>query len=167
MRYGHLMKRLESLADPDAVAGMARFGINTRNAYGIALPTLRKIAKEIGKDHGMAQQLWASGVHDARLLACFVDDPKQVTEEQMETWVGDFDSWDICDGCCGHLFDRTEFANRKAMEWSRRPEEFVKRAGFVLMAALAVHDKRAEDKTFLDFLPVIKRESGDDRNFVR
>lgn len=96
-----------------------------------------------------------------------IDEPKMVTVKQMENWVKDFDSWDLCDQCCGDLFDKTEFAYQKAMEWSKRDEEFVKRAGFVLMAKLALHDKKAEDKAFLTFLPIIKRESIDDRNFVK
>jgi 3-methyladenine DNA glycosylase AlkD len=106
-------------------------------------------------------------VHEARSLAALIDDPRQVTEEQMERWVADFDSWDVCDGCCGDLFDKTPFAHRKAVEWAGRDEEFVKRAGFALMAWLAVHDKKAPDEAFLAFLPVIARESGDGRNFVK
>ena len=96
-----------------------------------------------------------------------IEDPVQVTEEQMERWAKDFDSWSIVDGCCGNLFDKTPFAYAKAVEWSCRPEEYVKRAAFVLMATLSVHDKGAEDEEFLKFLPIIKRESTDERNFVR
>ena len=96
-----------------------------------------------------------------------VDDPAKVSEDQMEKWALEFDSWDVVDGCCGNLFDKTGFAIRKAHEWSKRKEEFVKRAGFVLMAELAVHDKKASNQTFLDFLPVTVREASDERNFVR
>ncbi|UCH35755.1 MAG: DNA alkylation repair protein [Armatimonadota bacterium] len=167
MRYEAIMKRLKSLADPRAVEGMARFGINPRNTYGASMPALRRIAKEIRRDHGLAQRLWDSDIHDARILAGLVDDPKLVTERQMERWVRDFDSWDVCDQCCSNLFDKTPFAYEKALEWSARDEEFVKRAGFVLMAALSVHDKGATDESFESFLPIIKREAGDDRNFVR
>jgi 3-methyladenine DNA glycosylase AlkD len=125
------------------------------------------MAEKIGVDHQLAQDLWASGIHEARILAGMIDDPKLVTEEQLEHWVVDFDSWDVCDQCCSNLFDRTPFAHKKAVEWSKRGEEFVKRGGFVLMAALAVHDKTAGDQAFEAFFPIIKREATDDRNFVK
>ena len=167
MQLEEILRRLESLADPKAVEGRARFGINPKNTYGVSIPNLRAMAKKIGRDHLLAQQLWSSGIHEARILAGMVDAPEMVTEEQMEQWVKDFDSWDVCDQCCSNLFDKTKFAHQKAVEWSRRREEFVKRAGFVLMAALTVHDEKATDKEFLKFLPIIKRESTDDRNFVK
>ncbi len=162
-----ILKRLERASDPAAVAGMARFGINPKNVYGVPVPVLRQIAKETGKNHILAQQLWSSGIHEARILASMIDSPEDVSEEQMELWVTDFDSWGVCDQCCGNLFDKTGFASRKATEWSERDGEFVKRAGFVLMATLAVHDKKSKDEKFMEFLPIIKRESADDRNFVR
>ena len=162
-----VLKKLKSLSDPKAVEGMARFGINPKNTYGVSIPNLRSMAKKIGRNHVLAQQLWSSGIHEARILAGMVDAPEMVTEEQMEQWVKDFDSWDVCDQCCSNLFDKTRFAHQKAVEWSRRREEFVKRAGFVLMAALSVHDKKAKDEAFMKFLPIIKRESTDDRNFVK
>jgi len=162
-----ILKQLKSLADSDAVEGMARFGIATKNAYGVSIPDVRNIAKEVGKDHDLAQQLWDSGVHEARILACMIDDAKQVTEKQMEEWVKDFDSWDVCDQCCSNLFDKTAFAHKKAVELTKRKEEFVKRTGFVLMATLAVHDKKAGDDAFKKFLPIIKKEADDERNFVR
>jgi 3-methyladenine DNA glycosylase AlkD len=162
-----VLAKLRSLANLENVAGMARFGINPENTLGISVPTLRKMAKEIGRDHALAQELWVSGVHEARILASMIDDPRLVTEDQMERWVADFDSWDVCDQCCGNLFDKTPFAYRKAVEWAGRDEEFVKRAGFALMAWLAFHDKRAPDEAFLAFLPVISRESSDARNFVK
>ncbi len=158
---------MESLANPENVKGMARFGINTKSAYGISVTELRKLAKEKKKDHGLAAALWNSGVHEARLLACFIDDPGQVTESQMDSWVRDFDSWDLCDQCCSSLFDKTAFAREKVALWSAREEEFVKRAGFVLMAALAVHDREAEDRVFEDFLRIIIREASDPRNYVK
>jgi len=167
MNCNQIIKKLKSLNNPENVAGMARFGINPNNTYGVSIPTLRKMAKETGKDHSLAQELWASRIHEARILAGFVDDPKLVTAEQMENWVKDFDSWDICDQVCSNLFDRTSFAHKKAIEWSSREEEFVKRAGFVLMAALSVHDKRAVDDEFLIFLPIIKRDATDERNYVK
>ncbi len=167
MTYSEIITELKSLANPDNVAGMARFGISPRGTLGVSIPALRKMAKRVGKNHDLALKLWESRIHEARLLAGFIDDPAMVTEAQMEAWAKDFDSWDVVDQVCSNLFDRTSFAYQKAMEWSGREEEFVKRAGFVLMAALAVHDKKAADETFLRFLPVIKRESDDDRNFVK
>ncbi len=167
MQVGDVLERLKALGDPDSLDGMARFGIATETAYGVRVPKLRKLAKELGTDHELAKDLWESGVHEARILASMVDDPKRVTEGQMESWVGDFASWDVCDQCCMNLFDKTPLAWRKAKEWSTREEEFVKRAAFALMASLAVHDKKAPDAVFADFLPVIKREATDGRNFVR
>ncbi|MFQ5761405.1 MAG: DNA alkylation repair protein [Candidatus Bathyarchaeia archaeon] len=162
-----ILRQLRSLSNPKAVAGMARFGINPKNTYGVSVPTLRKMAKEIGRNHILAQQLWSSGIHEAGILASMIDIPETVTEEQMERWAKEFDSWDVCDQCCSNLFDKTRFAFRKAVEWSKRNEEFIKRAGFTLMACLAVHDKNAKDEQFTNFLPIIKRESIDDRNFVK
>jgi 3-methyladenine DNA glycosylase AlkD len=167
MHCKDILQQLKSLSNPESVAGMARFGINPNNTYGVSIPALRKIARETGKDHALAQKLWQSGIHEARILAGMVDEPGKVTWEQMEEWAADFDSWDVCDQVCSNLFDKTDFAYQKAHEWSGRKEEFVKRAGFVLMAALAVHDKRAGDEKFLEFLPIIKREAVDDRNFVK
>ena len=161
-----VLAHLQSLANPDNVAGMARYGINTHDTLGISIYTLRPIAKEIGRDHALALALWNSGVHEARILASYIDDPLQVTEAQLERWVTDFDSWDVCDQVCD-LFGRTPFAYQKAFEWSQRQEEFVKRAGFVLIAELAAHDKKAPDENLAQFLPVIARESADERNFVR
>ena len=163
----NVLRTLKSLANAKNRAGMSRFGIKTKNAYGISVPVLRELAKKIGTDHALALQLWEGGVHEARLLAGFVDDPSKVTERQMEKWVKDFDSWDVCDQSCGFLFDKTKFARAKAIEWTLREDEFVKRAGFVLMAALSVHDKSAEDALFLKFLPIIQKESADERNFVK
>ena len=167
MQYNDIIQRLKSLSDPEAVKGMARFGINPENTYGVSVPDLRKIARGISTDHALAEQLWASGIHEARILASMIDEPEMVTEAQMESWVKDFDSWDVCDQCCSNLFDKTGLARSKAAEWSKREEEFVKRAGFTLMATLAVHDKKAVDEEFVKFLPVIKRESTDNRNFVK
>ncbi len=167
MKYEEVMSHLRSLANPEAVAGMARFGINPDHTLGISIPNLRKLAKIIGKDHSLAQELWASGVHEARILASMVDDPAKVTQEQMERWAAEFDSWDVCDQCCSNLFDKCTLAYQEAVEWSGREQEFVKRAGFALMACLAVHDKKAADEKFLAFLPTIKREAVDPRNYVR
>lgn len=162
-----ILNKLKALSNPKAVEGMARYGINPENTYGISIPNLRKIARETGKNHALAQELWASGIHEARILASMIDDPKMATEEQLESWVKDFDSWDVCDQCCMNLFEKTGWAYRKADEWSESDEEFVKRAGFVLMACLAVSDKKADDKQFEAFLPIIRREASDNRNFVK
>src|SRR5712692_1484754 len=120
-----LLKRLQRLGNPKNVAGMARFGIRSVKVYGISAPPLKKLAREIGKDHNLAQQLWASGVLEARILASFIEEPAKVSEKQMERWVKDFDNWAVCDTCCGYLFDKTVFAWEKAVEWSRRKQEFV------------------------------------------
>jgi 3-methyladenine DNA glycosylase AlkD len=167
MEYEEILTKLKSLSNPKAVAGMARFGINPKDTYGVSIPVLRKMAKQIGRNHLLAKKLWTLGIHEARILAGMIDPPEEVSEDQMEKWVKDFDSWDVCDQVCSNLFDKTKFAHKKAIEWSKRREEFVKRAGFVLMAALAVHDKEASDKEFLKFLPIIKREATDERNFVK
>jgi 3-methyladenine DNA glycosylase AlkD len=134
-----IIKKLKSMKNPRNVEGMARFGINPKTALGVSVVELRKIAKEAGKSHQVALDLWKSGIHEARLLAGMVDVADEVTERQMESWVSDFDSWDVCDQACMNLFDRTKYAKQKAAEWTKRKEEFVKRAGFALMAVLAVH----------------------------
>jgi len=162
-----VLRTLQSQGSRANVEGMARFGVSVAKAYGVSPPAIIKLAKQIGHDRRLAQQLWATGVLDARALAVLVDSPEEVTQAQMEKWAKDFDSWSIVDHCCGKLFDKTPFAYRKAEEWSRREEEYVKRAAFSLMAALAVHDKKAPDEKLLKFLPVIRRESTDERNFVK
>ncbi|MFC2017079.1 DNA alkylation repair protein [Chloroflexota bacterium] len=167
MQYDDILNKLRGLSDPKAVEGMARFGINPKNTFGVSVPNLRAIAKEAGKDHVLAQQLWASGIHEARILASMIDDPKMVTEEQMESWVKDFDFWDVCDQCCMNLFDKTSLAYRKAVEWSAKEEEFIKRASFAMMACLAWHDKNADDRQFEPFFSIMKREATDNRNFVK
>ena len=167
MNSKQILKKLKSHSNAKNLEGMARFGINTKNALGVSMPVIRKIAKEAGKDHSLAQDLWDSGIHEARILACLIDEPEKVTPAQLEKWAGDFDSWDVCDQCCSVLFDKTSFAHKKAVELSRREEEFVKRTGFVLMATLSVHDKNAKNRVFEKFLPIIKMYSTDERNFVR
>ena len=167
MNAQEILARLASQANPANVAGMARYGINPENTLGIPIPALRSLAKESGRDHALAQDLWDSGIHEARILAAFVEDPSQVTEAQMERWARDLDSWDVCDQVCANLFDRTPYAYQKATEWSSREEEFVRRAAFSLMAALASHDKKAPDEKFESFLPLIVRASTDERNFVK
>lgn len=167
MTYEEIITELKSQRNETNIAGMARFGIGGNNVLGISIPVLRKMAKKIGTDHDLALKLWKSGIHEARILAGYIDDPILVTEVQMEEWVKDFDSWDVCDQISTGIFDQTQFNWKKALEWSKREEEFVKRAGFALMAGIAVHDKKAEDTEFIKFLDAIKREAGDERNFVK
>ena len=167
MNIDQVMSRLESLSDPDAVAGMARYGINPENALGISIPKLRKLAGELRGDHALALELWASGVHEARILAGMVDDPALVGERQMEEWTSDFDSWDLCDQVCMNLYWLTPYAYDKCFEWSKREEEFVRRAAFALMARIAWTDRKATDAEIEKFLPVIVRAATDERNFVK
>lgn len=166
MRYDDIIRKLKSLSNPRAVEGMAKYGITPERTYGVSIPNLRKIAEEIGKDPELAKKLWESNIRETRILASMVDNPEVVAEEQMERWVKDFDYWEVCDQVCQNLFTYTKFAYQKAIEWSGRDEEFVKRAGFALIAWLAFKDKEAKNEQFEKFLPVIKRESTDDRNFV-
>jgi len=167
MTAQEILVRFKSQANPDKVKGMAQYEINTEKAFGISMPALRKMGKETGKDHALALELWNTGYHEARILASLIADPKHVTEELMEEWVLDFNSWDLCDQVCMNLFDKTSLAYKKALEWSARKEEFVKRAGFALMARLAWTDKKAHDDKFLIFLPIIREEAIDERNFVK
>lgn len=162
-----ILKKLKSQANPHNVEGMARFGISPKNTLGVPIPFLRKTASEAGKNHALALELWTTGIHEARILASMLDEPARVTEAQMEKWAGDFESWDVCDQVCMNLFDRTTFARRKIIEWAGRKEEFVRRAAFSLIASLACHDKKSPDSAFLEFLPVIKAASTDERNYVR
>lgn len=161
------MDILRSKGRPEALSGMARYGIKTEQAYGVSIPDLRNIARQTGRDHALAGLLWASGVHDARILAGMIDEPVAVSESQLEEWVVELDSWDLCDQCCMNLIDKTPFAWSKAEEWSRRDGEFVKRAGFVLMARLAVSDKGAADARFYPFLELIGEGAADERNYVK
>ena len=162
-----VVAELRRLADPSRIPGMARVGIRVDHALGVSIPQLRATSRRLGVDHSLAQALWRTGVHEARILASMVDDPVRVTREQMEDWVTDLDSWDVCDQICGNLFGATPHAFPAARAWARRPEEYVKRAGFTLIAERAVHDKRAHDAIFLRFLPVIRRGATDERNHVK
>jgi len=166
MNYDQVIKRLKSLKNPKNVEGMARFGINPKNTLGISIYVLRPLAKEISKNHNLALNLWKSSIHEARILASYIDEVDKVTEAQMDEWVADFDSWDTCDQVC-ELFGKTPFAYKKIVQWSKRKEEFVKRAAFALIAEMAWHDKKAADNTFKRLFPLIVRESTDERNFVR
>jgi 3-methyladenine DNA glycosylase AlkD len=158
---------LKQKSNPVHLAGMKRFAIASNNALGIPVPELRKLARLIRKDQALSLALWKTGLHEARLIATMIGDPALVTSEQIDSWVKDFNSWDICDQACGNLFDYTPFAIEKAIEFSAHEDEFVKRAGFVLMAEHAVHNKTAKDEVFIRLLPIIEREAWDNRNFVK
>lgn len=158
---------LKDKADAKHHAGMKRFAIANDKALGVKIPEVRKIAKLIKKDHALAQALWNTDIHEARILASMIDDPKQVTAQQIDNWTKDFTSWDVCDQVCGNLFDRTPYVIEKALEFSLSEEEFIKRAGFVLMAEYAIHGKKAADEVFINFFPIIEREAWDERNFVK
>lgn len=149
------------------VQGMARFGIRAKKVYGVSKPRLDEIARAIGKNHELGERLWDTGNHDARLLGMLISESKRVTGKQMEHWVKAFDNWDVCDGTCCHLFAAAGPAWEKALKWTHRKNEFEKRAGFAMVAYLAVHDKTADDERFERCLKAIEREAWDDRNFVR
>ena len=147
--------------------GMARFAIPADKAFGIPVGDLRDHAKRLGRNHELAAALWGTGWYEARLLAAFVAEPNRVTPAEMDRWCGDFDNWAVCDTVCFHLYDRTPHAWRKIKEWSKRKDEFEKRAAFALLASLALHDKQAADEPFADCLPLIERAATDERNFVK
>jgi 3-methyladenine DNA glycosylase AlkD len=169
-----IVDELRGLADPAKVAGMARYGISSVGTLGVSIPVLRGIAKELkpyrktdpSAVHALAAELWASGIHEVRILAALVDPPALVTPEQADSWVAEMDSWDVVD-MASDLWAATTFGYEKAEQWAGRHEEFVKRSGFVVMCALAVHDKKAPDAPFLHFLSIVEREAGDERNFVK
>jgi 3-methyladenine DNA glycosylase AlkD len=166
-RVRAIVSELCAMGNEKDRAGMARYGINVERAFGVSVYELRKVAKRLGTDHDLALALWATGLHEARLLAAFVDDPAKVTGGQMNAWARGFDSWDVCDQACTSLFDQTPHAWAKAAAWARRDEEWIKRGGFALMAGLAWHDKTTADAAFLKLLPMIERAASDDRNFVK
>jgi 3-methyladenine DNA glycosylase AlkD len=162
-----VLAALEAMADPARLDGMRRYGIATDRAIGVGVTDLRRFARSIGRDHRLAGELWRSGIHEARMLATIVDEPALVTPAQMDAWVRAFDSWDLCDGACGNLFDRTPYWFDKAVEWSAREPEFERRAGFALMAWSAVHRTDQPDRRFERFFPLIRRRATDDRNYVK
>jgi 3-methyladenine DNA glycosylase AlkD len=163
----NVIDKLKSKAQPEHLEDMTRYGIPPEQRLCIPVPDLRKLAKEIGRDHKLALDLWRSGISEARILAAMIDEPDKLTEEQMEDWVKDINSWDICDQVCMNLFGKNQLAWKKIMDWSEREGEFVKRTAFSLIACLAWHDKKASDDEFLELLPIIIREATDGRNFVK
>jgi 3-methyladenine DNA glycosylase AlkD len=162
-----VLEMLAAKAYPDQLEGMARYGMTVENRLGVKVPQMRMIAKEIGVNHNLALELWETGVTEAMILASMVDVPDEVTEVQMEAWVQDFDSWDVCDQVCMNLFDKTPLAWKKIHDWSDREDEFVKRAAYALIACLAVHDKGASDEEFVSLIQVIKAGAADNRNYVK
>ncbi|MCX6372099.1 MAG: DNA alkylation repair protein [Actinobacteria bacterium] len=166
-RLARVMDELAAQASEESRAGMARYGINVTDAFGVSVYELRRMAKGLGTDHELALALWDTGNHEARTLASMVDDPAAVTEAQMDEWAAAFDSWDVCDQVTSNLFDKTTFAYEKVREWSAAESEWVKRAAFATAAALAVQDKTAPDERFLAILELVRREAGDGRNFVK
>jgi 3-methyladenine DNA glycosylase AlkD len=166
-RSKDILKQLAQAGSPDALKGMARYGIITEKAFGVSVPVLRGIAAKYKKDHALALELWVSGFHEARILASMVDDPKLCTVEQMEEWVREFNSWDLCDQTCFGLFARSAYGWEKAFEWTHREDEYVRRAGFALMAAFALQRSKASDEELRTFLPLIEKYATDERNFVK
>jgi len=162
-----VLDQLREKGSAENVEGMGRYAIGSERRLGVSMPDIRKIAKTTGKDHDLALDLWESGFAEARIAACLIDVPGEVTEAQMEKWVVDFNSWDVCDQVCLNLFDKSNFTDTKIREWSTREEEFVKRAAFALIAGVAWHDKQAPDTRFIEYLPIIKSGATDDRNFVK
>ena len=162
-----VLDKLQSKAKPEQLKGMAKYGIAVEQRLGVSVPDMRKLAKELGRDHKLALDLWRTGIAEARILAGMVGDPAKLTEEQMEEWVKGIDSWDVCDQVCMNLFEKNQLAWKKIIDWSEREEEFVKRTAFSLIACLAWHDKKAGDDKFIELLPIIIREATDERNFVK
>lgn len=158
---------LEQMATRHDYDNLARFGITANKALGVSVANIRKLARQLGRSHELAAELWATEWYEARMLAGFVDDPKLVTPAQMDRWCRDFDNWGICDTLCFHLFDKTPHAWKKIVQWSDKRAEFVKRGSFALLASVALHDKKAPDAPFLESLPLIERAAPDERNFVK
>jgi 3-methyladenine DNA glycosylase AlkD len=166
-RVDEALTALRRFATAETLTGMTRYGIPNDNALGVAVGDIRTIAKSLGKDHEFALALWIQPIYEARMLACFVDNPAEVTAGQMDAWCKSFDSWALCDTACFHLFDRTPLVWRKIHQWASRKPEFERRAAFALLASVALHDKDAEDGPFLEALPLIRAASTDERNFVK
>ncbi len=162
-----VLDKLQSKAQPEQLKGMAKYGMTIEQRLGVSVPDMRKLAKEIGRDHKLALDLWRTGIAEARIVAAMVGDPAKLTEEQMEDWVKGINSWDVCDQVCTNLFEKNHLAWKKIIDWAEIEEEFVKRTAFSLIACLAWHDKKASDDEFIEVLPVIIREATDERNFVK
>lgn len=162
-----VLNQLKEQADPAQLDGMRRYGMATNNRLGVKVPEMRKIAKTIDQDHDLALALWETGVAEARIVAGMIADPLKLTEKQMDAWVKDIESWDVCDQLCMNLLEKSPYAHKKILEWSRRDEEFVRRAAYALIACLAWHDRQEGDDFFVSMLATIKKGSTDQRNFVK
>lgn len=162
-----ILAELKALGSAENRAGQARFGINTARAYGVSMASLRPIKQRLKRNHDLATALWETGVHEARILAALIDEPKKVAPAQMDAWVAAFDSWDLCDQVTSKLFVRTPYVEKKIKQWAKDEREFVRRAAFALLAAYSVHGKSVSDASFLAFLPLIEKHSTDPRNFVK
>jgi 3-methyladenine DNA glycosylase AlkD len=162
-----IITKLKTKAKPGNVEGMAKYGMTADLRLGVSVPDMRKIAKETGNDHKLALELWKTGIPEARIVAALVGEPEKLTEQQMEDWVKDINSWDVCDQVCMNLFEKTQLCWKKIIEWSEREEEFVRRTAFSLIACLAWHDKEVKDEQFISLFPVIEHGATDERNFVK
>ncbi len=167
MTKEQVIQELKKHSNPADRAGLARFGINPKYALGVRVPVLRALAKKIGRDHRLALSLWQTKIHEARILAPMIAEREKITSKLMDSWMKDFNSWDVCDECCLNLFDKLPMAWKKVGEWAKREKEYERRAGFALLATLAWHSKTAPDKDFIKYFPLIKKYSIDERNFVR
>jgi 3-methyladenine DNA glycosylase AlkD len=146
---------------------MARFGIAGVQRLGLSVPAMRRIARTLGHDHALAMALWDTGIPDARIVAGMVAEPGRLTSRQMDAWAKGFASWDVCDQVCNSAFRASPLAWRKVATWATRRDEFVRRAAFALLVALAVHDKNAGDEQFVAALSLIEAAASDERNFVK
>lgn len=167
MKTEGVIKDLKRLATKETLNGMARYGIPNDRAFGVTMGDMKRFAKQLGTDHRLALALWETGWYEPRTVALFVDDPAKVSKSQMDSWAKDFDSWAICDTACFHLFDKTPHAWAKVQQWAPSRKEFVRRAAFALIWALAVHDKSASNTQFTSALRLIEQIDADDRPLVR
>jgi len=166
-KFTEILSYLKSKSDQEVANGMTRYGIKPSFLLGVQIPVLRDLAKKYRYDHNLAQELWGTGIHEVRIFASMIDDPKLVTDDQMENWIREFDSWDICDQVIMNLFEKHPAAYYNALKWCKRKAEYERRAGFVMMARLAVSDKKANDEMFISFFPYIIEAVNDNRNMVK
>lgn len=162
-----VLAELKKKARPEVLGGLERFGIPSAKRLGVSIPETRKLARALGADHKLAMSLWKTGVPDARILASMIAEPALLSSREMESWVRDFDAWDVCDQVCMNLFTRTPLGWKKIRPWANSPKEFVRRAGFVLLAVFAWHDRESPDKVFTSYFSLLKKGAKDERNFVK
>ena len=167
MNTTEIIALLKAEAEPDFILKMQHFGVDTSNALGVRVPNIRKIAKQIGKNHPLAIELWKTNIHEARFVASMIADYRLFTEALFDTWVVDFNSWDMCDQACFNVLDKVPFAMNKIPVYATDEREFVKRTAFTLIAGMAIHNKKEDDAFFLPFLPIIEQQAYDERNFVK